>query len=77
MRELSKREGLVYLLWGLPAQKKCAGIDHSKNTVLTSSHPSPLSAYKTSEPFIGSRIFSRCNEALASQGKTPIDWNVD
>ena len=55
---------------------RCAGIDHKKNIVLTCSHPSPLSAYKTDEPFIGSRIFSRCNEALESLGKTPIDWNV-
>eukprot|EP01039_Chlorochromonas_danica_P004919 gene4919-5399_t len=77
VRELAKKQGLVYLLWGKPAQNKCAGIDHRANVVLTSSHPSPLAAYKTNEPFMGSRIFSRCNEALVRQGKEPIDWNVD
>lgn len=39
-------------------------------------HPSPLSAYKTSAPFIGSRCFSKANEALKSLGKDPIDWNL-
>jgi uracil-DNA glycosylase len=55
---------------------RCAGIDHRKNKILTCSHPSPLSAYKTNEPFMGSRIFSRCNEALQQLGKDPIDWTI-
>ncbi|RYH28324.1 hypothetical protein EON65_12630 [archaeon] len=76
VKELSKKENLVYLLWGKPAQTKCAGINHTKNAVLTSSHPSPLAAYKTSEAFMGSKIFSRCNAALVSMGKEPIDWSI-
>eukprot|EP01031_Cornospumella_fuschlensis_P026286 gene26286-31753_t len=76
VKELSQREGLVYLLWGKPAQAKCMGINHSKNAVFTSSHPSPLGAYKTNEPFMGSKIFSRCNAALQRLGKEPIDWNI-
>lgn len=73
---LAKKENIVYLLWGKPAQSKCSGIDRSKNVVITSSHPSPLGAYKTNEPFIGSRCFSRCNKALVDNGSDPIDWNI-
>lgn len=40
--------------------RRCAGIDHKKNIIITSSHPSPLSAYKTDEPFIGSRYDISC-----------------
>eukprot|EP01036_Dinobryon_divergens_P027089 gene27089-35804_t len=76
VRELGKRKGLVYLLWGKPAQLKCKGIDSKSNVVITSSHPSPLSAYKTDEAFIGSRCFSRCNAALVAAGQQPIDWNI-
>lgn len=76
IRELSYKNNLVYLLWGKPAQAKCINIDRSKNVVITSSHPSPLGAMKTNEPFISSKCFSRCNDALISYGKDPIDWNV-
>ena len=101
VKQLSTRTGLVYLLWGLPAQvdklirnpmltypnltltrfltlssqTKCKGIDGNKNTIIKTSHPSPLSATKTDAPFIGSRCFTRCNDALSANGKTPIDWN--
>eukprot|EP01035_Chromulina_nebulosa_P025650 gene25650-33494_t len=63
VRELGKRKGLVYLLWGKPAQLKCKGIDSKSNVVITSSHPSPL-------------CFSRCNAALVAAGQQPIDWNI-
>ena len=66
----------MYLLWGKPAEKKCVGINEKKNTIIRCSHPSPLSAYKTDKPFLGSRCFSRCNEALTSMNKTPIDWSI-
>ena len=48
---------LVFLLWGKPAQSKIAtcGIDRSRHVVITSSHPSPLAASKTSEPFLCSK----------------------
>lgn len=49
----------------------------SNIVVIATSHPSPLGATKTKAPFLGSRCFSRCNEALAAMGHTPIDWNVD
>ncbi|MBM7454910.1 uracil-DNA glycosylase [Oceanisphaera litoralis] len=64
-------EGVVFLLWGSHAQKKGAMIDRSRHHVLTSAHPSPLSAYRG---FFGCRHFSRANELLQRQGKAPIDW---
>ena len=66
-----EREGLVFILWGSYAQKKGAFIDRQKHLVLASAHPSPLSAYNG---FFGNRHFSRANEYLTAQGKTPIVW---
>mmetsp|Transcript_26570 Transcript_26570/g.59021 ORF Transcript_26570/g.59021 Transcript_26570/m.59021 type:complete len:726 (-) Transcript_26570:254-2431(-) len=71
-----QKEGLVFLLWGGPAQKKASGVDASKHTIIKTSHPSPLGATKTSSPFLGSKCFSRANAALIEAGKDPIDWNV-
>lgn len=71
MRLSQDRAGLVFMLWGSYAIKKGAFIDRSKHFVLTSPHPSPLSAYRG---FFGNRHFSRANEFLISQGKTPIKW---
>ena len=68
--------GIVFLLWGKKALVKCERINKSKHTIITSSHPSPLGATKTNEPFIGSKCFSRCNEALVAKGKEPIDWHI-
>jgi len=64
-------ENIVFILWGAYAQKKGALIDTMKHCVLKSAHPSPLSAYRG---FFGSKPFSRTNEYLISQNKTPIDW---
>lgn len=66
-----EREGLVFILWGSYAAKKGALIDRNKHLVLTSPHPSPLSA---SRGFFGNHHFSRANEYLVSQGKKPIEW---
>lgn len=63
--------GVVFLLWGLPAQKKAAVVDGTKHHLLKSVHPSPLSAYRG---FLGCRHFSQCNKLLEQQGKDPIDW---
>lgn len=41
-----RTSGVVFLAWGSPAQKRCAGINGSKHYVLKSVHPSPLSAHK-------------------------------
>ncbi len=68
-----KRSGLVFLLWGRPAQLKEKLIDTSKHFVLKSVHPSPLSAYNG---FFGCKHFSHTNKILLDQGLTPIDWNL-
>lgn len=66
-----EREHLVFILWGAYAQKKGAFIDRNKHLVLTSAHPSPLSAYNG---FFGNKHFSRTNEYLSANGLTEIDW---
>ena len=66
-----EREHLVFILWGAYAQKKGAFIDRNKHLVLTSAHPSPLSAYNG---FFGNKHFSRANEYLAAYGIAEIDW---
>ncbi len=64
-------KGLVFLLWGRPAQQKEALVDTEKHYVLKAPHPSPLSAYRG---FIGCGHFSQVNELLLAQGREPIDW---
>ena len=67
----SDRNGLVFILWGAYAGKKAELIDSSRHLILTSVHPSPLSA---SRGFFGNHHFSSANEYLVKQGKTPIEW---
>jgi uracil-DNA glycosylase len=69
---LSKqREGLVFMLWGSYAIRKGALINRMRHLVLTSPHPSPLSAYRG---FFGNHHFSQANAYLVKQGLTPIEW---
>ncbi|KAJ3971651.1 uracil-DNA glycosylase [Lentinula raphanica] len=76
---ISKPEcrGVVFMAWGLPAQKTCdkIGIDETKHLVLRSAHPSPLSAYKG---FLGNEHFKLANEWLKEKyGEgAEIDWAV-
>ena len=65
------KEHLVFILWGSYAIKKGAFIDRNKHLVITSPHPSPLSAYRG---FFGSCPFSRTNAYLVQNGIAPIDW---
>lgn len=72
IRQLSTmRENIVFILWGSYAQKKGAFIDRNRHLVLTSPHPSPLSAY---QGFFGNHHFSRANEYLKEHGQKPIIW---
>jgi uracil-DNA glycosylase len=66
-----QREHLVFILWGSYAISKSKLIDHSKHLVLTSPHPSPLSAHRG---FFGNHHFSTANAYLANHGMTPIQW---
>ena len=78
-RKGKKDDKVVFLLWGKPALERVQKLqaDLSRAVILSSSHPSPLGARKTSTPFIGSQCFGMCNFALQRMGQTPIDWNVD
>jgi uracil-DNA glycosylase len=67
----NEKQNIVYFLWGAYAQKKGITIDRTKNLVLESVHPSPLSA---SRGFFGNRHFSRCNDYLTGNGIEPINW---
>ncbi|MFA6188026.1 MAG: uracil-DNA glycosylase [Sulfuricurvum sp.] len=74
IRTLSReREHIVFILWGLPAQKKAVLIDETKHLILKAPHPSPLSSYRG---FFGSKPFSKTNTYLAEQGIAPIDWCI-
>ena len=67
----SGREHLVFMLWGAPAGRKAALIDRSRHLILTSAHPSPLSAFRG---FMGNGHFLKCNEYLREHGQEPIVW---
>ena len=66
------RDHLVYMLWGGYARGKAYMIDKTKNLVLESVHPSPLSANRGG--WFGQHQFSRCNAYLEQNGMTPIVW---
>lgn len=67
-----KKEGLVFLLWGGFAKKKATLIDKTKHHILTSGHPSPLSANRGL--WFGNRHFSKTNAILNKQGVEGIAW---
>lgn len=63
----------AFVLWGLPAQKLCAGLPGADHLLLQAPHPSPLSAYRG---FFGSRPFTAINAWLAARGQPMIDWSA-
>lgn len=68
-----ERDGLVFLLWGAYAQRKGKLIDRERHCVLSSVHPSPLSAHRG---FIGCGHFSAANHYLQSRDQLPVDWSL-
>ena len=73
LRCISERcEGIVFLLWGRYARSKAVLIDSSRHHVLEAAHPSPLAG----GAFFGCRHFSRTNELLIAEGRSPIDWKL-
>lgn len=72
-----RKDPIVFLLWGRSAIEKFQHIQTSNTSshlVLTSVHPSPLSAYGG---FFGCKHFSKANEFLKKHNKEEIDWNVE
>lgn len=66
-----EKENIVFILWGVYAQKKGVIIDENKHFIVKSAHPSPFSAHSG---FFGSRPFSRTNTFLNSLGQDEINW---
>ena len=62
---------IVFILWGRNAISKTKYLNNPKHLVLTSVHPSPLSAYGG---FFGSKPFSKTNDFLVSNNVEPIKW---
>lgn len=74
IQKLNQREKpIVFILWGKPAQQKISMIDTTKHLIISSVHPSPLSAHRG---FFGSKPFSQTNQALLQMGETPINWQL-
>lgn len=66
-----RREHIVFLLWGSYAISKRGLVDETRHLVLTSPHPSPLSAHRG---FFGNHHFSRANRYLSLHGLQPVKW---
>jgi uracil-DNA glycosylase len=65
----------AFLLWGAHAQRAARHIDAAAgHLVLTANHPSPLSARRPPQPFIGCGHFACVNAFLRARGEAPIDW---
>ena len=73
IRTVSDRcDGVVFMLWGNYARAKKELVDTARHHVLEAAHPSPLAR----GAFFGCRHFSKANEILCKQGKTPIKWQL-
>ena len=66
-----KKETVVFVLWGKPAQKKIPLIDTEKHVIVQGAHPSPLA-----RGFLGSRPFSQINEVLKNANRGEINWRI-
>ena len=76
IKQLSfKKKGLIFLLWGSFAKKKIKFINRENHQILTTGHPSPLSANRGY--WFGNGHFRKTNELLISLNKEPIDWRIE
>ena len=71
----SQKKGVVFMLWGGFAKEKTKLIDQSKHLILSSGHPSPLSANRGY--WFGNKHFSQCNTYLKKRGGAPIEWSLN
>lgn len=71
IKNLRKKNNIVYFLWGNHAKKMSDVISNKKNLILKTTHPSPFSANKG---FFGCKHFSKCNRFLINKGICPIVW---
>lgn len=82
IRKLSY-EGIVFVFMGKWAEHFRQFVhEPATNRILVTSHPSPRgntiarTKSRTAQAFLGSRIFSRINQALAELGEEPVDWST-
>lgn len=74
IRKLNERDKpIIFLLWGNNAKEKMSLITNPKHFILTTVHPSPLSATRG---FMGCKHFSKTNEILKVLGEKEIDWQI-
>jgi len=82
---LANGKPVVFMLWGAHAQKLLPLVQafgevfdgatgRGRHRVLTANHPSPLSALRPPQPFIGCGHFGQANEFLKECGETPVAW---
>ncbi|HXE22519.1 MAG TPA: uracil-DNA glycosylase [Rhodoferax sp.] len=77
-----KKETTVFMLWGAHAQAKASPVtgrgrsvgSDSSHLVLSANHPSPLSALRAPQPFIGCGHFGLANAFLRRQGCPAVAW---
>lgn len=67
----SLNQPIVFILWGKPAQEKMKLLNNPNHLIITSNHPSPLSAYRG---FFGSKPFSKTNDFLIRNNLESIKW---
>ena len=67
-----QKNNVVFLLWGGFAKQKTKFIDQTKHSIITSGHPSPLSANRGY--WFGNKCFSKTNSQLEQVHEHPIDW---
>lgn len=72
IKEIDKKENVIFLLWGGEAKKFKKYIGE-KNHIIEGPHPSPLSCYRG---FYGSKPFSKINELLKTNGLKEINWQL-
>lgn len=67
--------GVVFMAWGTPAAKRVKGVSTSKHCVLTTVHPSPLSAHRG---FFEAQHFKKANAWLQKRYGTTgmVDWDL-
>lgn len=74
IRKLNERDKpIVFLLWGNNAKEKMNIITNPNHFILTTVHPSPLSATRG---FMGCKHFSKTNEILKELGEKEINWQI-
>ena len=70
----ARKGSCVFMLWGNHAQGLRSRIDESRHLVLSSNHPSPLSALRPPKPFLGCGHFSQANAWLRTQCIKEVEW---